>query len=157
MPGLKIHLFGYPKISIDDTPLRLERRKTLALLAYLAAGGAMPRPGAQRAPFSPSRDTLAALLWEDAGQEQAAGYLRQAIWDFHKAGGEGWIRREGATIELAEGSGIWVDVQVFEDRLNTWKAGVRDGPGALNLLREAAELYTRRFPGRVLAARQRGI
>ena len=35
MQQLTIHLFGPPQFFLDETPLKVERRKTLALLAYL--------------------------------------------------------------------------------------------------------------------------
>ena len=39
MPTLKITLFGAPRIERDGAAVTLERRKSLALLAYLAVTG----------------------------------------------------------------------------------------------------------------------
>jgi DNA-binding SARP family transcriptional activator len=63
---LHLHLFGPPHIARDDRPVSLDTRKATALLAYLAVTG-------QRH----SRDTLATLLYPDAGQSQARAALRR--------------------------------------------------------------------------------
>ena len=52
MSKLKLFLFGSPQLEIDNTPIELERRKAMALLAYLAVTQKSHR-----------RDTLAALLF----------------------------------------------------------------------------------------------
>ena len=36
MPDLQLYWLGFPVIECDGRPLRLEMRKTLALLAYLS-------------------------------------------------------------------------------------------------------------------------
>lgn len=89
MPNLSIRLFGYPRFLLDGVPLKMERRKTLALAAYLAV------EGTQR---EISREQIATLLWPDCGQDQAGAYLRQALWDFAKAAGDSWIAREEKTL-----------------------------------------------------------
>ncbi len=43
MPGLKLWLFGPPRIELEDEPVELPRRKSLALLAYLALAGKLSR------------------------------------------------------------------------------------------------------------------
>ena len=95
-PRLTIRLFGYPYIQVDHAPVRVERRKTLALAAYLAVetpplqrgapGRSVPCPGV-------GRETLSALLWPDASPDQAGAALRQALWDFGKSAGEQWLTR----------------------------------------------------------------
>jgi hypothetical protein len=54
MTSLRLTLFGLPRIERDGVPLVLERRKALALLAYLALS-----------PTPLSRDLLAELLWPE--------------------------------------------------------------------------------------------
>ena len=56
MSKLKLFLLDTPQLEIDGRPIELERRKALALLAYLAV-----------TEKSHGRDSLAALLWPDAG------------------------------------------------------------------------------------------
>ena len=68
----------------------VERRKSLALLAYLAV---------TRQPHG--RDALATLLWPDFDGERARGRLTPALVDLNAALGKGWIEAEGDQIGLA--------------------------------------------------------
>ena len=54
MTVLKLLWLGPPAIEYDGRPLRLEMRKTLALLAYLSLS-----------PQNPTRETLAAMFWPE--------------------------------------------------------------------------------------------
>ncbi len=141
MAKVSIHLFGPPQFFLDETPLKVERRKTLALLSYLGCALGEGR----------SRETLSALLWPDASQEQAAAYLRQALWDFSKVAGEGWVERDGPVIRLLAEKNVQVDVLDFRERVDRWKRGDqerldgRDNPEFIPLLEEAARLYTADF------------
>jgi DNA-binding SARP family transcriptional activator/predicted ATPase len=148
MPHLIIRLFGLPQFFLDETPLKVERRKTLALLSYLACASEGSSGGSRGV----SRETLSALLWPDAAQEQATAYLRQALWDFSKVAGEGWIEREGASMRLRQDEMVRVDVRTFNNHMAYWK---RAGQGnidedsfsqnAIPLLEEAVSLYTGDF------------
>ena len=141
MTRLTIRLFGYPQFQVDDgPPLRVERRKTLALAAYLAVETLPARPGAACA-----RETLAALLWPDGNQEQASAALRQALWDFGKSAGDQWITRNTQFVYLNPDALIWVDVIQFEALLAQWKAGVKEGGPALALLEQMTGLYQADF------------
>ena len=60
MSGLRLLLLGPPRLERDNAPVNLERRKALALLAYLAVTGE-PQ----------SREALATLLWPDHDESQA--------------------------------------------------------------------------------------
>ena len=51
MSGLALYLLGAPRIERDGVPIRLDRRKATALLAYLAVTGVRHR-----------RDSLVNLL-----------------------------------------------------------------------------------------------
>ena len=65
MPILRLYWLGSPVIEVDGRSLRLEMRKTLALLAYLSLS-----------PQSPSRETLATMFWPEFDQQHALTNLR---------------------------------------------------------------------------------
>ena len=79
--------------------MTVERRKSLALLAYLAATG-QPH----------GREALAALLWPDADSERARAGLRRALVDLNAALGKGWVETEGDQIALRASADLCVDV-----------------------------------------------
>jgi predicted ATPase/DNA-binding SARP family transcriptional activator len=142
---LTIRLFGYPQFLAENIPIKVERRKTLALLAYLALEtgpnnrGVSSQIGATQGGCS--RDALATFLWPGYSQEQASAYLRQAIWDFSKAAGEGWIIRGKQTVSLNPQSDIWVDVNEFESLLVKWKFGVEEESDSISILNQLVALY----------------
>ena len=138
---LSVHLFGYPKVAVDDLPVKLERRKSLALLAYLAS--ATHDLSDQMKTFG--REQLAALLWPDCWQDQAGAYLRQALWDITRAAGESWLMKDGAYLSLDPQAEIWVDAAVFEARYTGWKCSSADGEALVSQLHEAAQLYSADF------------
>jgi predicted ATPase/DNA-binding SARP family transcriptional activator len=70
----KLLLFGAPQLERAGTRVAIERRKALALLAYLAT-----MPGAH------ARDTLAALLWPEADATQARAHLSRVLVDLRQA------------------------------------------------------------------------
>ena len=80
MPGLALHLFGYPTVTLDGAPVDMRRRKELALLAYLAA--------TQRAH---SRDALADLFWPGYDQTSARGNLRRTLSNLNRSLGGDWL------------------------------------------------------------------
>ena len=121
---LHLKTFSGLSVSVDDAPVvgAAQQRKTLALLALLAAAG---RAGV-------SRDKLVAYLWPDANAEHARGLLKQACYA---------LRRDlqqpdlllGTTQLVLNPAIIASDVQGFEDALER-----RDDAAAV-------ELYTGPF------------
>ncbi|MBC8078572.1 MAG: SARP family transcriptional regulator, partial [Chloroflexales bacterium] len=65
MADLTIALLGAPQVWYGSTPVALDNRKALALLAYLALTGR-----------AHSRDALAALLWPDSDATRGRAALR---------------------------------------------------------------------------------
>jgi len=59
MSSIRLLLLGTPSVERDGIPLRIPRRKALALLAYLVLARESSR-----------RDELAALLWPDHGEAE---------------------------------------------------------------------------------------
>lgn len=148
MPVLRFQLFGYPALFLDKKPVKVERRKTLALAAYLAlgsGGGDASQSGRRGLWLGYGRGTLATMFWSEATQQRAGAYLRQALWDLTHAIGEEWIAREGSFIQFDPQREIWVDVNEFELRLESWKAGRLTPVAAIQSLTEAVALYRADF------------
>lgn len=71
---LRILLFGFPSVSLDDAPVTdFISQKSLALLCYLLLE-----------PRIHARETLAGLFWGEMPQERALSNLRQALHNLQK-------------------------------------------------------------------------
>lgn len=123
MARLALYLLGTPRIELAGTPVEVERRKTFALLAYLAL---------TRQPHS--REALAALLWPDAEQSRALGYLRTTLWNLNKSLGNAWFEIERDTIALHPTEDFCLDVTSFQQLSAT------SDPDNVTLWTQAAEL-----------------
>jgi DNA-binding SARP family transcriptional activator len=106
MSKLELFLLGSPQVEIDGIPIELERRKAMALLAYLAV-----------TEKSHSRDTLAALFWPEADQSRARTVLRRNLWTLNKALGDGWLDISRETIGIDSNPHLWIDVNQFRHEL----------------------------------------
>ncbi len=112
MSAYRIALLGTPLLTNEHhSPLHLERRKALALLAYLAANGA-----------AFTRESLAAFLWGDSDDARAAAYLRNTLWTINRVLGDGWATIEGNTIQFNADSDIDVDIRQFRALIATQSA-----------------------------------
>jgi predicted ATPase/DNA-binding SARP family transcriptional activator len=138
MAVIHITLFGAPRIARDGAAVMAERRKSLALLAYLTA-----MPGAH------GRATLATLLWPDLDESAARGSLRHALLDLRQAIGAEWVETEGDRVALRSGPGLHVDVGRFHELLTQVAAhrhpAQRLCDACLASLTEATNLYTADF------------
>ena len=83
MPRLDIALLGPPEISLDGLPIKTERRKAVALLAYLAVTAR-----------AHTREHLAALLWPGYTTASAHAYLRRTLWELNQMLGKGWVEAD---------------------------------------------------------------
>jgi len=101
-PVARLHVFllGPPRAELDGTPIEVDTRKAIALLAYLAVSGERK-----------SRDTLATLLWPEYDGEHARAAFRRTLSALNKAlGGEGLLidrssvalDRSAALVDVAE-------------------------------------------------------
>ncbi|MCC7353718.1 MAG: hypothetical protein IT330_08170, partial [Anaerolineae bacterium] len=99
---MRVYLFSTPRLERDGVPVAMERRKAVALLAYLAV---MPGPH--------GRDALATLLWPELDQQGARTALRHALVSLNKSIGKGWLDTDQDRIELFIRPGLWVDVSRF--------------------------------------------
>ena len=86
---LAIHLFGAPRIFQDDRPLRVTRRKSRALIYYLAGRGGRV-----------TRDQLLAFFWPDLDRTAAQQSLRTTLHGLRKALGDALLI-EDSTVALA--------------------------------------------------------
>src|SRR5512146_897400 len=125
MSCLTIRLFGSPEIELAGRPVETDRRKAVALLAYLAVTG-VPQ----------SRDALAALFWPDFDSSRAYAYLRRTLWELGQALGDGVVAAERDLVRLATQADAWIDVREFQELLAPGAAG-----DLVARLSEAAALY----------------
>jgi DNA-binding SARP family transcriptional activator len=125
---LRIDLLGPPLVVAGGEPVKVDTRKAIALLAYLAL-----RDGPQ------ARDVLAGLLWPDYGQDRARASLRRTLSALLKGLGPGeWVTADRATVAL-HGDDVEVDVLAFRDLLARARtAGEEERPA---LLSRAVELH----------------
>jgi DNA-binding SARP family transcriptional activator len=101
---LSIRLFGTPQITCEAQPLKLARRKSRAILYYVAAH---PQPI--------PRDHLLAFFWPDA--ERAAGQqvLRTTLYGLRSALGPALLVADDAVGLAAD---VEIDVRCFEAALS---------------------------------------
>ena len=142
MPNLSLWLLGPARIELNGAPLELQRRKTLAMLAYLAVTGEAQR-----------RDSLAALLWPESDQNSARSALRRDLSELNRALGQTWLEIGNDTIRLprapgprrAPGQDLWLDMDQFRGLLaacgNHGHPVTTTCPACLPALSEAVTLY----------------
>jgi len=104
MTGLRVALLGSPRIEVAGVPLRVDTRKAVALLAYLACSGR--RHG---------RDQLAVLLWPDADDAHARAALRRTLSALnHALGSAARVGGDRTGLELIA-PGMDLDVRRFRE------------------------------------------
>lgn len=106
MPQLVLSLLGAPRLERDGSPVAVDTRKAIALLAYLAV---------TRQPHR--RDALAALLWPEYDQEHARATLRRTLSALNKALGGAYLATERETIGLRAEDELRQDVDEFHHYL----------------------------------------
>jgi len=132
-PQLALHFLGTPQLSLDNSPIPVERRKGIALLAYLAVNR-----------FMHSRETLSALLWPDYEQSKAFTNLRHTLWEIQQTVGGGWLDASRDKIGLNAQADIWLDVHHFKSLLGQSRTQ-KDVPLRISLLADSAQLYRNHF------------
>lgn len=138
MPGLALYVFGAPRLERDGVLVRIQRRKVMALLVYLAITGERY-----------TRDALATLFWPDKDQSAARAALRHALSDLYKIIGKNLTRSGADMVSLAGNLDFWSDAGEFHRRLiNTQiHSPLPDQPcpECFQDLTEAARLYREDF------------
>jgi DNA-binding SARP family transcriptional activator/predicted ATPase len=133
MPLLSARCLGFPLFELDAQPLKLARRKTMALLAYLLV----------EAPGTFSRESLATLFWPEQGSSEAAASLRHALWEISQAVGEPtWLHKEPALLRVdAAGAGYDLDLREFDRQIAQGCASTDALPARIEALVKAVALY----------------
>lgn len=138
MAHLALFFFGPPKIEVDSVPIKLNRHKAMALLAYLAI-----------TPQHHSRNTLATLLWPNQNQSRARAALRRVLVTLNKSGIGQWLIINRDTISLQENAEAWIDTRRFHQLLTATLTAQSEannvGKLCIALLTEAVGLYTGDF------------
>lgn len=137
-PRLVLAFLGLPQVYLDDNPIATDRRKAVALLAYLAVNDV------GRVHQRYSRESISALLWPDYDQAKAFSNLRGTIWEVHQALGEGWLIAERESVQLNPDADIDLDVARFLDLID--QARQREDLALRVLpLSDAVKLYRNHF------------
>lgn len=143
MSPLQLFLFGAPRLARGDGQdagaLPVRRRKSLALLAYLAVSKQ-----------AHNRDTLATLLWPDSDQSAARANLRRDLSRLQHDLGAEIVQAEQDLIAL-RAEALWCDVNAFRQKMARVAghdhAGAGGEPGdalcdeCAQLLQEAVAYY----------------
>jgi predicted ATPase/DNA-binding SARP family transcriptional activator len=141
---LALHLLGPPRLELDNVPITADRRKTLALLAYLAVNR-----------WQHHRDHLSALFFPEYDQPKAYTNLRHSLWEVQQLIGEGWVAAHRDTIGLivdddrsSSPAGtervIWLDIARFNSLINE-SLTQKDPLYRIPLLTDAVKLYRDHF------------
>lgn len=139
MPSrLVLEFLGSPQIHLDHQPVAADRRKTTALLAYLAVNQ-FEHPQQKH-----SREGLSTLFWPEYTQAKAFANLRRTLWEVHQAVGEDWLIVDRDAVRLNPEARIDLDVARFLDLLS--QAHRQTDPARrLPSLAEAVKLYRGHF------------
>jgi predicted ATPase/DNA-binding SARP family transcriptional activator len=129
-----LFLLGFPRVQHAGLPVKIERRKAIALLAYLVVTG-----------NSQSRDALAALFWPDREPSRAYAYLRNTLWVLNQTPVAKWLEVNRKTVGLRSKADLWLDMDLFHSHLAACQT--HDHPGyevcvdCVPLLTKAVNLY----------------
>lgn len=141
MSGLSVRLFGRFSLSRGDREFGgLLAGRAQELLSYVLVHRKHPL----------SRETIAALLWDDTSSDHPKKNLRQTLWQLHAAldgragGGEPPILHvDGDWVSVNPEAGIWLDVAQFETAVDAAHGvpGARLDDAQTAALAEAVDLY----------------
>lgn len=130
MEQLKFIFLGTPCFEVHGKPVQVNRRKAVALAAYLTVTG-------RRC----SRDKLAALFWPEFDQKKSRASLRRTLFVMIKALGKTWLDIDRETIMFKSSDNIYVDVNRFLFLFEKINFKKDKGNDCLPVLREAAAIF----------------
>src|SRR5258706_11297274 len=103
MNGFSLQTLGLPEIHGDNRPIKLNLRKGLALLIYLAeAKGAV------------ARDVIATLLWPESPGETARARLRRMLHRIELTLGQHVFETDRTSVRWSRAVDLKVDSHLFE-------------------------------------------
>jgi DNA-binding SARP family transcriptional activator/pimeloyl-ACP methyl ester carboxylesterase len=107
MTGFALQTLGFPQVLADDRPIKLNLRKGLALLIYLAeAQGAV------------ARDVMATLLWPESPSDTARARLRRMLHRIELTLGQPVFETDRASVRWSPAIELKVDSRLFESGCN---------------------------------------
>lgn len=125
---------GGPQPKFLEQPIKIGRRKSLALLAYLAMNNR---------PFQ--RQVLMTYFWPDTEPSLAQSYLRRELAVLHRALGDGWLDIDRENIGMIARPDFQLDVIRFRAllaRCGTHSHSIGEVcPRCIQILTAAVELY----------------
>jgi predicted ATPase/DNA-binding SARP family transcriptional activator len=101
-----VYLLGPPRIECDGVPIKMDRRKAMALAAYLAATGQRHR-----------RDSLVDLLWPEHDAARGKAALRRTLYALRKTFPPGCLAIDREEVGLNPGAELWVDIHEFRQNV----------------------------------------
>jgi DNA-binding SARP family transcriptional activator/predicted ATPase len=138
MPRLSLYLLGPPRIEREGTPVQMDTRKAIALLAYVAISREQHR-----------RDALVNLLWPEADQARGRAALRRTLSVLRKALAYSVLEVDRESIGLSPNGELWLDVDQFRALLSACRqhghAASEVCPSCIPLLTDAMALYRADF------------
>ena len=133
---LTIRLLGPVEVTVDGTPLAVDTRKAVALLAYLASHDERQ-----------VRDRLCDLLWPDSSPDRARATLRRTLSALRSALGNRWVEADRTFVWLEPDGTLESDLNQFLDLAQPTHDHDSNATctTCLNRLRGAAGMYRSRF------------
>jgi DNA-binding SARP family transcriptional activator len=130
---LCLYLLGPPRVECDGVPIKVDTRKAIALLAYIAVTGESHR-----------RASLINLLWPEYDRTRGRSALRRTLYALNKALAGDWLNVDREEIGLNPSAEIWLDVDQFRRHLARCKTHghpqTETCPTCVDSLREAVSL-----------------
>lgn len=105
--SLEVQLLGNPQVLREGQAVKMDTRKAVALLAYLAVTRQ-----------AQSREFLSGLMWPESDHQRARGSLRRTLSTLRKAIGANNIAASRAEIALRTSPDLRVDVWDFDSTLD---------------------------------------
>lgn len=134
MATYRLYCLGRPFLELGGKPVKLETRKSLALLIYL-----------RMADHDYSRESLATLFWPEYDQQHASADLRRVLSSLNRSLQGECLEADRDKIGLKDRSKIWLDVESFQGLGTASKththANDQACPACLRSLEEAVQLY----------------